>query len=183
MSRIAIVLALGVAVGTPAMVAQAQSGAFAARIEVTVPKVLTAAEVARALPVEVLFKGQTVRVERGNSGGAQWADGSVMMAGLVETRGASSTKQAGAEQQPFQAYFVTKAPLAFGEQRLKPGTYGVEFAGSDFVVMDLAGREVMRVEAQRDDAMKAPVPLQVTASGLSYRLYGGRSFVSFEATP
>jgi hypothetical protein len=31
--------------------------------------------------------------------------------------------------------------------------------------------------------MKAPVPLQVTASGLSYRLYGGRSFVSFEATP
>jgi hypothetical protein len=78
---------------------------------------------------------------------------------------------------------VTKAPLAFGEQRLKPGTYGVEFAGSDFVVMDLAGREVMRVEAQRDDAMKAPVPLQVTASGLSYRLYGGRSFVSFEATP
>ena len=177
MSKIAILLALGVAVGTPAMVVQAQSGGFAARVAVTVPGVLTAAEVTRALPLEVLFKGQTVMVEGGYSGGARWADGSVMMAALVDTRGSASVERS------FQAYFVTKTPLAFGQQRLKPGTYGVEFLEGSFLVMDLEGHEVLRVESDRDDAMKVPVPLQVTANGLSYRLYGGRSFVSFQATP
>ena len=93
MSKIAILLALGVAVGTPAMVAQAQSGGFAARVAVTVPGVLTAAEVTRALPLEVLFKGQTVMVEGGYSGGARWADGSVMMAALVDTRGSASVER------------------------------------------------------------------------------------------
>jgi hypothetical protein len=176
MSKIVICLALSVAVGTPAMVAQAQTRVFAAHVVVTAPGVLTAAEVAGALPLEVLFKGQTVRVEGGNSGGARWADGSVMMAALVDTRRSSSGE-------PFQAYFVTKAPLAFGEQRLKPGMYGVEFVEGSFLVMDLAGHELLRVEAERDDGMQSPVPLQVTASGLSYRLYGGRSFVSFQATP
>lgn len=178
MRKIAILLALSVAVGIPAMVAQAQSGVFAARVAVTVPGVLTAAELAGSLPSEVLFKGQTVTVLAANSGGARWADGAVMMAALVDTRRSLSM-----DQSPFQAYFVTKTPLAFGQQRLSPGTYGVEFVGGDFLVLDLTGREVLRVEAARDDAMKAPVPLQVTAHGLEYRLYGGRSFVSFEATP
>lgn len=177
MKKIAILLALSVAVGIPVMVAQAQSGAFAAHVALTVPGVLTAAEVARGLPGEVIFKGQTVSVQAANSGGARWADGAVMMAALVDTR------RTAAEQALFQAYFVTKAPLAFGEQRLKPGTYGVEFAGGDFIVMDLAGHEILRVAAERDDAMKVPMPLQVTANGLSYRLYGWRSFVSFQATP
>jgi hypothetical protein len=73
-------------------------------------------------------------------------------------------------------------PLQFGEQKLKPGAYGMGFIeGGKFVVLDLAANDLLQAGSQKDAEMKRPVPLQIVAASENgkYRLYAGRDFVEF----
>jgi len=111
-----------------------------------------------------------------NTGGIHFSDDFYMLAGLVDNSGYST-----GIREKYQAYLITEVTLLFGAQALKPGAYGMGFIeGGKFVVLDLAANELFRAASQKDNQMKRPVPLQVTAPDTGkYRLYTGRDFVEF----
>jgi len=110
-----------------------------------------------------------------NSGGVKFADGSFVLATLVDTSG-YSTGVAG----KYQAYFITEAPIKLGVKSLAAGIYGAGFVGGRFIVTDVGGHDVLSVKADEDAALKRPLPLQIVADAAGgFRLYAGRKFVSF----
>ena len=68
--------------------------------------VLNAAEATKLLPASVYFKGQSATTQLRNSGGVKFADGSYVLATLVDTSGYSSDVQ-----QKYQAYFITELQI------------------------------------------------------------------------
>jgi hypothetical protein len=138
--------------------------------------ILNATEAQKIFPTSVFFKGQTAPVQGRNSGGLRLADHRLVLIALVDNSGYSSQ-----DQGRYQAYLLTESWLEIDGRRLAPGAYGCGFAGEDtFVVMDIAGNELLLAHSKRDTEMRRPTPLQIQAdeSGL-YRLYSGRNFVTF----
>lgn len=139
-------------------------------------KVLAASDVQKLMPERVWYKGQAAPAQTRNSGGVKFADGSFVLATLVDTSGYSSDVQS-----KYQAYFITEAPLKIGAQSLPAGIYGVGFIGDNkFVVTDVGARDVFTVDSSNDAAMTRPRPLQVIADPAGgFRLYAGRRYVTF----
>lgn len=141
---------------------------------------IAAAETAKIFPATVFFKGQTASVQSRNSGGVRFGDKNLMLVSLVDTSGYSSQVQ-----EKYQAYLMTESALDIDGHRLAPGAYGCGFIGGDtFVVMDIGGHDLFTAHSTRDAALRRPTPLQVmAASGVAedYRLYAGRSYVTFRA--
>jgi len=138
--------------------------------------VLKPADTQKLLADKVYYKGQSAPTQLRNSGGVKFADGSYMLATLVDNSGYSSDVQA-----KYQAYFITESPLKIGGQDLPAGIYGIGFvAGDKFVVTDVGAHDLLTVSSSTDQAMRRPMPLQVMAdpSG-GYRLYSGRRYVQF----
>jgi hypothetical protein len=151
--------------GMPAMM-RAQAGAT----------VLKPADMQKLLPDKVYYKGQSATTQLRNSGGVKFADGTFVLATLVDNSGYSSDIQA-----KYQAYFITEVPIKVGGQDLIAGIYGIGFVGDKFVVTDVGAHDLLTVTAMKDDGMKRPTPLQVLSdpSGSGYRLYAGRQYVGF----
>jgi hypothetical protein len=166
LSGLAVLAALLCAfVATPAQVV-AQAG----------DKVLAPAEVQKLMPDHVWYKGQAAPSQARNSGGVKFADGSFVLATMVDTSGYSSDVQA-----KYQAYFIAESALKIGGQSLPAGIYGVGFVGDNkFVVTDVGGHDVFTVDSSNDAAMTRPRPLQVAADPAGgFRLYAGRRYVTF----
>jgi len=142
--------------------------------------ILHPSDLTEILPGKVFFRGQSATTQLRNSGGVRFADGSLMMAALVDNSGYSS-----GIQQKYQAYLLTEVPLDFGGHTLAPGAYGAGIVrtGDDlkFVVMNLAAQDVFQTAAANDAKLHRPTPLQVMAgsSAGTYRLYLGRDYVEF----
>ncbi|HEX4321447.1 MAG TPA: hypothetical protein VHZ52_11125 [Acidobacteriaceae bacterium] len=137
--------------------------------------VLNAAEATKLLPASVYFKGQSATTQLRNSGGVKFANGSYVLAVMVDTSGYSSDVQ-----QKYQAYFITEEPIKIEGHDLPAGIYGVGFVpGDKFVVLDVGAHDLFFVGSHKDEAMKRPMPLKVVAEGGGFRLYAGRNFVSF----
>lgn len=138
--------------------------------------VLKAVDVQKLLPDAVWYKGQSAPAQKRNSGGVKFADGSFVLATLVDNSGYASDVAA-----KYQAYFVAELPIKIGDQSLQPGVYGVGFIGDNkFVVTDIGAHDVFTVSSSTDEEMKRPTPLQVTTDpGGGFRLYAGRRFVKF----
>jgi hypothetical protein len=138
--------------------------------------VLKAAEVQKLLPDSVWYKGQSAPAQKRNSGGVKFGDGSFVLATLVDNSGYASDVAA-----KYQAYFVVEISIKIGGQTLAPGVYGAGFiTGDKFVVTDVGGHDVLTASSSNDEAMKRPMPLQVTSDpGGGFRLYAGRKYVSF----
>jgi hypothetical protein len=137
--------------------------------------VLNAAEATKLLPASVYFKGQSATTQLRNSGGVKFADGSFMLATLVDTSGYSSDVQ-----QKYQAYFITEVQIKIEGHVLPAGIYGVGFVPGDrFVVLDVGAHDLFFVGSHKDAEMKRPMPLKVVADGGGFRLYAGRNYVSF----
>lgn len=138
--------------------------------------VLTRTDAQKMLPSSVYYKGQTAPVQARNSGGVKFSDGHYMLATLVDTSGYASDVAA-----KYQGYFIAEVPLKIGGQELPAGIYGFGFVGGDkFVITDVGGHDVLTANSANDEAMKRPVPLQVTADpGGGYRLYSGRKYIAF----
>ena len=137
--------------------------------------VLTRNDTQKLLPDKVYYKGQSATIQLRNSGGVKFADGFYVLTTLVDTSGYSSDIQA-----KYQAYFITEVALKIAGQNLPAGVYGVGFVGGKFVVTDVGAHDLLTVPASQNAEMKRPTPLQVTTDpGGGYRLYCGRSYVSF----
>ena len=139
--------------------------------------VLEPSDLQSILPPSVFFKGQSAPLQMRNAGGVHFTDGAYVFTSLVDTSGYSS-----GVQERYQAYFITETPLQFGEHRLSAGAYGVGFvANNKFLVMDIGGNDVFTVDSTRDEALRHPTPLKILQApeASRYRLYVGRSFVSF----
>ncbi len=137
--------------------------------------VLNATEVQKIFPGSVFFKGQSAPTQGRNSGGVRLADQKLVLFSLVDNSGYSSQ-----DQGKYQAYLLTEVPLEIEGHKLAPGAYGCGFTGGDsFVVMDISGHDLLSAHASHDADMRRPIPLQVLATGDSYKLYAGRTFVTF----
>lgn len=168
---------LALAISSP--FAAPQSPAPAATVQATTG-VLNAAEATKLLPSAVFFRGQSASVQTRNSGGVRFNKNAVMLTTLVDTSGYSTQVQ-----EKYQAYLITETPLSIDGHRLEPGAYGVGFIANDsFIVMDIGGHDLFTAHTEKDPALRRPSPLQVLAAPGSsdhYRIYSGRTFVSFTA--
>ena len=155
--------------------AQAQKPAEAAPAK---EAVLKAADITPKLfPEKVFFRGQTAGTQMRNTGGVRYADGFLVLAGLVDSSGYSTGLR-----EKYQGYLINEVTIEVGGKTLKPGTYGFGFLeGNKFVVMDIGSNDLLEVASTKDSEMKHPVPLQVLATGDAgkYRFYHGRDFVEF----
>jgi hypothetical protein len=165
LGKIALALWMGlvVAAGLPHM-AHAQGGT-----------VLTVAETTKLLPEKVYFKGQSATTQLRNSGGVKFGDGQFVLATMVDTSGYSSDVS-----QKYQAYLIAETAVKIEGHDLPAGVYGVGFvADGKFVVMDVGAHDLFTVGSHKDEEMKRPTPLKVTAEGSGFRLYAGRNYVGF----
>lgn len=138
-------------------------------------EILTAADTMKMLPASVWFKGQSATTQLRNSGGVKFADGTYVLAALVDMSGYASNVQ-----DRFQACFITELPIKIEGHDLAPGIYGVGFVDGDkFNVLDVGAHELFTVSSQKDAEMKRPMPLKVVADGDGFRLYFGRNYVGF----
>ena len=140
--------------------------------------VLTTADInAHLFPATVFFRGQTATVQMDNVGGVRYADGMLVLAGLVDSSGYASQIR-----EKYQAYLIAEVPIEIGGTTLKPGAYGFGFLDSDkFVVMDLGANDVLSATSTHDADIHRPIPLQFVATDNTggYRLYHGRDYVEF----
>jgi len=151
------------------------SAATSARAQSSADTVLAAAEAAKLLPASVFFRGQSATTQVRNSGGVKFADGMFVLATMVDTSGYSSEVQ-----QKYQAYFITEVPIKIEGHNLPAGIYGVGFVAVDkFVVLDVGAHELFSVSSHSDAELKRPVPLKVAAAPGGFRLYAGRSYITF----
>jgi hypothetical protein len=135
--------------------------------------VLSNAEMQKLLPPAVYFKGQSATTQLRNSGGVKFADGTYVLATLVDTSGYSSEVA-----QKYQAYFIAETAIKVEGHDLPAGVYGVGFiADSKFVVLDVGAHDLFTVTSHKDEAMKRPTPLKVVAEAGGFRLYAGRNYV------
>lgn len=140
--------------------------------------VLKAAEVGgKVFPDKVFFRGMVAGVQDRNTGGVRYADGMLVMAGLVDNSGYSSGLK-----EKYQGYLITEVSINVGGHSLKPGSYAFGFIeGDKFVVMDVGANDVLQAASTKDAEIKRPVPLQFLAGSKAdtYRLYKGRDYVEF----
>ena len=138
--------------------------------------VLKAADAQRLLPAAAYYKGQSATTQLRNSGGVKFADSYYVLSTLVDTSGYSSDVAS-----KYQAYFITEVALKIGGKTLPAGIYGVGFIpGNKFVVTDVGAHDVLTASWASDEAMKRPMPLQVTTDPAGgFRLYEGRKYVRF----
>ena len=138
--------------------------------------VLKPADTQKLLPASVYYRGQSAPTQLRNSGGVKFADGSYVLATLVDNSGYATDVQA-----KYQAYFIVEVPLKVGGQNLPAGIYGVGFvADNKLVITDVGGHDVLTVATGDDAGFKRPTPLQVVADPAGgFRLYAGRRFVIF----
>jgi hypothetical protein len=138
--------------------------------------VLKPADVQKLLPASVYYAGQSAPTQLRNSGGVKFADGHYVLATLVDTSGYSTGVAA-----KYQGYFITEVPLRVAGQSLPAGVYGIGFiADNKFIVTDVGANEVFTVNSSNDAEMQRPRPLEVVADSVGgFRLYAGRSYVSF----
>jgi hypothetical protein len=166
-------------IGSPASVlAQQPADAVLAAPASAKDSVLTAADAAKILPPTVFFRGLSAPVQARNSGGVLFADKRMMLVSLVDTSGYSTQVK-----EKYQAYLITESAIEIDGHRLAPGAYGCGFIADDtFAVQDIGAHDLLTAHSIRDTNLHRPTPLQVMASPDatgSYRLYAGRSYVTF----
>jgi len=144
----------------------------AAAQQTPAPGVLTSAEVKRVIPQNFFFGGRLAPTQQGQAAGARFNSGKLVLTAILETSGYATSLP-----QKLQGMLISEVPLSIAGSELKPGAYGFAFNGGKFVVMDVGAHTVLSVGAERDEQMKAAVPLKLVQAGNDYRLYAGRDFV------
>jgi hypothetical protein len=128
------------------------------------------------VPSSFFFAGQNGSVQMRNSVGLKNAAGKLTLAGLVDTSGYST-----AIQGKYQGFLITETKVSFDGTTLDPGAYGFGFKDGKFIVMNVAGTDLLSVASQNDEELKRPVPLKLVKDGEAYRLYAGRKYVVVKA--
>ncbi|HTM86558.1 MAG TPA: hypothetical protein VL155_00055 [Terriglobales bacterium] len=137
--------------------------------------ILTQAQIKKLIPQDYFFAGITASVQPGMNAGVRFANGKVLLAGLVNTSGYST-----AIKQKYQALFLTDSRLKVEGSELPPGAYGCGFVLGKFHVMNLAAEDVLSVPAQHDNKLQRAVPLKFVEQDGGYRFYAGKNFVTLQ---
>ena len=139
-------------------------------------QVLSEDALKKVVPASFFFAGQTAQVQIRNSVGLKNAAGKLTLAGLVDTSGYSTSLQ-----EKYQGFLIAETKLSFDGTTLDPGAYGFGFKDGKFLVMNIAGTDLLSVASQNDEQLKRPVPLKLVKDGEAYRLYAGRKYVVLKA--
>jgi len=139
-------------------------------------QVLGADALKKAVPGSFFFAGQSAPVQMRNSTGLKNAAGKLVLAGLVDASGYSTSIQ-----EKYQGFLITETKLSFDGATLDPGAYGFGFKDGKFIVMNVASTDLLTVASQNDEQMRRPVPLKMEKDGEGYRLYAGRKYVVVKA--
>ena len=139
-------------------------------------QVLSEDALKKVVPASFFFAGQTAQVQIRNSVGLKNAAGKLTLAGLVDTSGYSTSLQ-----EKYQGFLIAETKLSFDGSTLDPGAYGFGFKDGKFLVMNIAGTDLLSVASQNDEQLKRPVPLKLVKDGEAYRLYAGRKYVVLKA--
>ena len=140
------------------------------------PGLLSADDIRKVVPATYFFRGQSAPVQLRNSAGFSGADGKLVLAGLVDASGYASDVQA-----KYQGFLITEVKLSIQGTELQPGAYGFGFSrDGKFTVMDVGANDLFSVAGKIDDKLARPVPLKIVPDGDTYRLYGGRKWVSLK---
>jgi hypothetical protein len=139
-------------------------------------QVLTADQLKKVAPASFFFAGQNAAAQLRNTAGLKNSAGKLMLAGLVDTSGYAT-----AIAEKYQGFLITEIKLSFDGGTLDPGAYGFGFKDGKFMVMNVAGTDVLSVASQNDDKLQHPVPLKFEKDGAQYRLYAGRKYVVVKA--
>lgn len=139
-------------------------------------QVLAGDALKKAVPGSYFFAGQSAQVQARNSVGLKSAGGKLVLAGLVDTSGYSTSIQ-----ETYQGFLITETKLSFDGGSLEPGQYGFGFKDGKFLVMNVASTDLMSASTQNDDQVKHAVPLKLEKDGDGYRLYAGKKYVAFKA--
>jgi hypothetical protein len=140
------------------------------------PGIIPVAEMHRLMPPSVFFQGQTATTQLRNSFGVRFGGGGLVLAGLVDTGGYSTSVR-----DRYQFYLLSDTPFEAGGKKLGPGAYGCGFLqDGGLLVMDLGGNELLRAPVTHDTGFARPRPLQIEAGQSSdeFRLYLGRDFIT-----
>src|SRR5262252_2643833 len=130
----------------------------------------------KAVPGSYFFAGQSAQVQARNSVGTKTAAGKLVLAGLVDTSGYSTSIQ-----EKYQGFLITETKVTFDGGTLDPGQYGFGFKEGKFLLMNVAATDLFSVATQSDDSVKHAVPLKLEKDGDGYRLYAGKNYVAFKA--
>jgi hypothetical protein len=152
------------------------SVAFAAA-QKSQPGLLSADDLKRIVPSGYFFEGQSAPVQLRNSAGFRTADSKLVLAGLVDTSGYAADVQ-----HKYEGFLIIETKLNIGGSNLDVGAYGFGFTkDGKFLVMNVAGTELLNTGVSADDKLAHPVPLKMMQDGDGYRLYHGRSYVLVKA--
>jgi hypothetical protein len=139
--------------------------------------VLGAEDLKKVVPASYFFRGQSASVQLRNAAGFRTSDGKLVLAGLVDTSGYSSDVA-----EKYQGFLITEVKLNIEGSELPPGQYGFGFSKqSKFLVMDVGANDLFNVSSHLDENLHRPVPLTIVSDQGSYRLYGGKKWVSLKA--
>ena len=139
-------------------------------------QILTGEGLKKAVPTSYFFAGQSAQVQVRNSVALKTAGGKLVLAGLVDTSGYSTSIQ-----EKYQGFFITETKVTFDGNTLEPGQYGFGFKDGKFIVMNVASTDLFSVASRDDDQLKHAVPLKLEKDGDGYRLYAGKRYVGFKA--
>ncbi|MFZ0294664.1 MAG: hypothetical protein WAL52_13750 [Candidatus Sulfotelmatobacter sp.] len=136
---------------------------------------LSPEELKKVVPAEFFFAGQKAPTQLRNAAGFEAADGKFTVVALVDASGYST-----AVQQKYQGTLITESKLNIGGAELLPGAYGFGFAADNFVVMNVANEDALKVPYQMDALLKRAVPLKIAEDGSGYKLYAGKKWVAMK---
>jgi hypothetical protein len=139
-------------------------------------QILTGDQLKKAAPSSFFFAGQSAAVQLRNAAGLKNSGGKMVLAGMVDTAGYST-----AIAEKYQGFLITEAKLNFDGATLDPGQYGFGFKDGKFIVMNVAGTDLLTIASHNDDQVKHPSPLKLEKDGAGYRLYAGRKYVGLKA--
>jgi adhesin HecA-like repeat protein len=139
-------------------------------------QILTGDQLKKIAPSSFFFAGQSAAVQLRNAAGLKNSAGKVVLAGLVDTSGYST-----AIAEKYQGFLITEGKLSLDGTTLDPGEYGFGFKDDKFIVMNVAGTDLLSVASHTDEQIKHPVPLKLEKDGAGYRLYAGRKYAVLKA--
>jgi hypothetical protein len=139
--------------------------------------VLTGAELTRVVPPGFYFQGLNAPTQMRNAAAARIGDKRYVIAGLVDTTGYAADVRA-----KYEGFFITDSPIKINESDLAVGAYGFGFsADGKMQILDLAGNQVLLATTTKDDSLRRPRPLMMTAVAGGVRLYNGKDYVTITA--
>jgi hypothetical protein len=131
-------------------------------------------DLAKLVPQNYFFAGQTASTQTRNAGGVKVGDKMVLFA-LVDNSGYST-----GVQQKYQGLLITQVPLKVGDKTIPPGSYGFGTPSADhFNVLDINANEIAGGPVSAASTDQRAVPLRVTSKGDSVVLSLGKRAFTF----